>query len=177
MRKLSVGRILCTTALFIMLTISLMPMYIMFATSTKSATEFATNFWGIAWPPKWSNYVIAWNGIKHYVVNTLICSSMTVLLTTTVALLSGYAFAKMKFKGKDTLYMTFMAFRMVPGTLLLIPNFLMAYKLGLYNTHWGVVLPGIAGASFQGLCDGESVGYAYRRSDSYGTAGVQCTLF
>ena len=52
MRKLSVGRILCTTALFIMLTISLMPMYIMFATSTKSATEFATNFWGIAWPPK-----------------------------------------------------------------------------------------------------------------------------
>jgi ABC-type glycerol-3-phosphate transport system permease component len=73
---------------------------------------------------------------------------MTVLISTTVAVLSGYAFAKMKFKGKDSLYMMFMAFRMVPQTLLLIPNFLMAYRMGLYNTHLGVVLPGIAGVSF-----------------------------
>lgn len=148
MRKISVGRIICAIILFAMLAISLMPMYIMFATSTKSATEFATNFWGIAWPPKWSNYVTAWNGIKHYVVNTLICSSMTVFFSTTFAVLAGYAFAKMRFKGKDTLYMVIMAFRMVPGTLLLIPNFLMAYRMGLYNTFWGVVLPGLAGVSF-----------------------------
>ena len=148
MRKISIGRILCATLLFLMLAISLMPMYLMFATSTMSATEFTTNFWGIAWPPKWENYVVAWNGIKHYVLNTLICSSMTVLFSTTLAVLSGYAFAKMRFKGKDALYMTFMAFRMLPATLLLIPNFLMAYRLGLYNTHLGVVLPGLAAVSF-----------------------------
>ena len=148
MKKITVGYVLCVIALFIMLAISLLPMYLMFATSTKSMTEFTRNFWGISWPPKWSNYVIAWNGIKHYIVNTLICSSMTVVFSTVIAVLSGYAFAKMKFKGRDTLYMVFMAFRMVPGTLVLIPNFLMAYRLGLYNTHLGVVLPGLAAVSF-----------------------------
>ena len=148
MKKVTFGYVLCVTVLFLMLAISLLPMYLMFATSTKSATEFTQNFWGIAWPAKWSNYVIAWNGIKHYIVNTLICSSMTVAFSTVIAVLSGYAFAKMKFKGKNIFYMTFMAFRMLPGTLVLIPNFLIAYRLGLYNTFWGVVLPGLAGASF-----------------------------
>ena len=148
MKKVTFGYVLCVTALFLMLIISLLPMYLMFATSTKSATEFTTNFWGIAIPPKWENYVIAWNGIKHYIFNTLICSAMTVGFSTVMAVLSGYAFAKMKFKGRDTIYMTFMAFRMVPGTLVLIPNFLIAYRLGLYNTFWGVVLPGLAGTSF-----------------------------
>jgi len=148
MRKLTPGRVIGGIVLVIMLAFSLLPMYLMFATSTKTTTQFATDIWGIAWPPHWDNYVIAWNGIKHYVWNTLKCSAMTVLFSTTVALLAGYSFAKMRFKGKETLYMIIMAFRMVPGTLLLIPNFLMAYRMGLYNTHLGVVLPGLASVSF-----------------------------
>ena len=148
MKKFSIGRLLCGLALFVMLIFSVMPMYLMFATSTKTTAQFAVDMWGVAWPPCWDNYVTAWNGIKHYVFNTLKVSAMTVLLSTTVALLAGYAFAKMRFKGKELTYTIIMMFRMVPGTLLLIPNFLVAYRLGLYNTHLGVVLPGLAGTSF-----------------------------
>lgn len=141
-------QIFCYTVLIIAVIITIFPLYLMVATSTKSTYQFATNFWGIAIPPKWDNYATAWNGISGYVMNTLKCSAMTVIISTIIAVLSGYAFAKMDFKGKNTIYMIIMAFRMLPATLVLIPNFLIAYRLGLYNTHLGVVLPGIASAAF-----------------------------
>lgn len=147
-KKKSVGRIICYIGLALAIIITIFPIYLMIATSTKSTFQFATNFWGIAIPPKWDNYATAWEAIGKYVFNTVKVSAMTVFFVTTVSVLSGYAFAKMKFKGKDFLFMFIMMFKMLPATLVMIPNFLNAYKLGLYNTHMGAVLPLVAGLSF-----------------------------
>lgn len=135
-------------SLFFALIITLIPVYLMFATSTKSTFQFASNFWGIAIPPKFENYSIAWNEIKGYMFNTIWVAILQIIGVLVISVLSGYAFAKMNFKGKNALFMLILAFRMIPGTLTMIPNFLNAYKLGLYNTYMGVVLPVLAGLSF-----------------------------
>lgn len=148
MKKKKTGNIIALVILLISVSITLFPIYLMVATSTKSVFQFATSFWNISIPPKWSNYQVAWDTIKHYVWNTLKVSFIQVVLVTIVAVLSGYAFAKMKFVGKNALYTFIMVFKMLPATLIIIPNFLIAYKLGLYNTHWGVILPTIPSLAF-----------------------------
>lgn len=137
--------------LLVSIAITMFPIYLMLATSTKSTFQFATNFWGVAVPPKWSNYAIAWESIGKYMFNTIKVAIMQVGGTLVISILAGYAFAKMSFRGKTALFMLIMSFRMIPGTLTLIPNFLNTYKLGLYNTHMGVVLPVLAGLSFMPL--------------------------
>lgn len=147
MKKKNISHTIICICLFLSLAITLLPIYLMLATSTKSTFQFATNFWGVAIPPKWDNYVIAWNAIGKYMFNTIKVAAMQCIGTMLISVLAGYAFAKMKFKGRNALFMFILAFRMIPGTLTLIPNFLNVYKLGLYNTHWGVVIPGLAGAA------------------------------
>lgn len=147
-KKLTVGRFVCYIILFMAIVITIFPIYLMIATSTKSTFQFATDFWGVAFPPKWENYSIAWDAIGKYVFNTIKVSTLTVICVTTVSVLAGYAFAKMKFKGKDFFFTFIMVFKMLPATLIMIPNFLNAYRLGLYNTHLGAVLPLVGGLSF-----------------------------
>ena len=148
MKKITVGKVIAYIVLILAVLITIFPIYLMVATSTKSTFQFATNFWGISIPVKFSNYKTAWSGINGYVLNTIKVSLMEVGIVTVISVLAGYAFAKMEFKGKRSLYTFIMMFRMIPGTLIMIPNFLNAYKLGLYNSHWGVVLPLVGGMAF-----------------------------
>ena len=147
-KKKTLSYYLIYIILFAGVIITLFPIYLMVATSTKTTFQFATNFWGVAIPPHLENYSTAWEEIGGYFFNTLKVAVMEIVGTTVASVLAGYAFAKMKFKGKNAIFMFIMMFRMIPSSLVMIPNFLTAYNLGLYNTHWGVVLPLLAGLSF-----------------------------
>ena len=146
--KLTVSSCVIYIILFLGIAITLFPLYLMFATSTKSTYQFATNFWGFQFPVHWENYKVAWNGIYGYFFNTLLVAAMQIFGTVTIAVLAAYAFAKLQFKGKNHILLFIMMFRMIPATLTLVPSFLTAYRLGLYNSHLGVVLPTLAGSAF-----------------------------
>ena len=60
--------------------------------------------------------------------------------------LAAYSFARVDFPGRETLFLAVLATLMLPGSVTLIPTFLIAHGLGLTNTFTGVVLPGFAGA-------------------------------
>ena len=60
--------------------------------------------------------------------------------------LAAYSFARVDFPGRETLFLAVLATLMLPGSVTLIPTFLIAHGLGLTNTFMGVVLPGFAGA-------------------------------
>jgi multiple sugar transport system permease protein len=62
------------------------------------------------------------------------------LLTATMA---GYAFARMSFKGRDKLFLVYLATAIIPVQLLLVPRFIYFQKLGLYDTLWALILPGM----------------------------------
>jgi multiple sugar transport system permease protein len=58
--------------------------------------------------------------------------------------LSGYIFAKKEFYGKNVVFSLLLATLMVPGAVTLIPAFLMVNRLGLFNTYWALIIPGLA---------------------------------
>jgi multiple sugar transport system permease protein len=59
--------------------------------------------------------------------------------------LAGYAFAKLKFFGRETIFWTLMAVLMLPSFILIIPQYQIIQALGLYDTYWAMILPGLSG--------------------------------
>jgi len=109
----------------------------------------------IEWIPKYfypDNYMKVWNiggksarnyhfglayrnSIKIAVIN--LCGSV---LTSTLA---GYAFAKIKFRGRDILFLLYLATMMIPSQVTLIPKFVMFNSMGITGTHLTLILPGL----------------------------------
>jgi multiple sugar transport system permease protein len=79
-------------------------------------------------------------GLGQYLLNSVLVSGMTVLLTLAISLLGGYAFARFSFPGKNVLFMITLAILMVPYATLLIPLYVLLNGLGLQNSLFGLSL-------------------------------------
>jgi multiple sugar transport system permease protein len=79
-------------------------------------------------------------GVWRYLANSAIVSLTTVVLTLTISLLGGYAFARFKFPGKDALFLATLAILMVPYATLLIPLYVLLNDIHLQNSLIGVAL-------------------------------------
>lgn len=92
---------------------------------------------------EWDNFAKAWTQLpfgRFFLNSTLVAVSVT-LITAIVSCLSGYAFARLKFPGREALLMAYLGTLMVPGIMLIIPLFLIVNSLGMVNTFQGVILP------------------------------------
>jgi ABC-type glycerol-3-phosphate transport system permease component len=87
------------------------------------------------------NYRAAWSGVSQPLVNTIIVASASVLLGVTAATAGAYAFSQVRFRGKELLFLAYIALLLIPSTLTLIPLFLTIQKLHLFNTWWALILP------------------------------------
>ncbi|WHY77286.1 carbohydrate ABC transporter permease [Neobacillus sp. WH10] len=63
-----------------------------------------------------------------------------------VASLAAYVYGKLKFKGRDTLFLVYMVTMLMPFQVTLVPNYLIADKLGLLNSFGAIIFPGVFGA-------------------------------
>src|SRR4051794_29715295 len=70
------------------------------------------------------------SGLPQYFWNSVVISTLTVILTLLVSALGGYAFARFTFRGKDALFLLTLAILMVPAGSLLIPLYVLLYRLG-----------------------------------------------
>lgn len=127
----------------------LLPFYWMVITSFKDFAE-ARSFPPTWWPAKWQpeNYVEAWLappvsfGRYFYVsIVTAVASTVGTLLT---AALAAYAFAKMRFWGRTVFFYLVLAMMMVPGQVLLIPNFIILDYLAWLDTFKALIVPWMA---------------------------------
>lgn len=84
--------------------------------------------------------------------NSLLISLGVALLTALISVTAGYAFGKMRFRGKQILFMLVMATMIMPKQVLLIPNFLVANDLGLVDKMIGVILTSLSPAFGIFLC-------------------------
>ena len=75
-----------------------------------------------------------------FVGNSLVISSVTVVLTLVLSILGGYAFARFQFKGKNVLFLLVLSILMVPFASLLIPLYVLLNAIGLNNSLFGVSL-------------------------------------
>jgi multiple sugar transport system permease protein len=92
------------------------------------------------------NYVAAWSGVSHQLFNTIIVAALTIVIGVSAAALGAYAFSQLRFRGKNVLFLAYVALLLVPWTLTLVPLFLTIQKLHLFNTWWAMVLPYAASA-------------------------------
>jgi multiple sugar transport system permease protein len=72
--------------------------------------------------------------------NSLIVSTLTVIVSLSLGTMAGYALSRSKFRGRQGVLLVYLAIRLVPGVLLLIPMYLFMNKLGLLDTYLGLVL-------------------------------------
>ncbi len=93
------------------------------------------------------NYVRAWtsSGFGHYFVNSVVVSVATVLLVLLFGSMMAYSFARFEFAGKRILFYAMVATLMIPGMMLLIPQYFMARDLGVLDTKTGLVMFYVAG--------------------------------
>ncbi|MGC0274836.1 carbohydrate ABC transporter permease [Pseudactinotalea sp. Z1739] len=113
--------------------------------SLKSMGETAVGFPGSLIPeePTVANYITALTAIPlpQYFLNSVIISAMTLMLTVVLATLTGYALARIRFRGR-MLYMTvLLATTALPFEVILVATLMITMELGLFNTFLGVVLP------------------------------------
>jgi multiple sugar transport system permease protein len=73
--------------------------------------------------------------------NSLLVSIPGVIGPLTLAITAAYAFSRLKFPGRDALFLLYLGTMVVPLQVLIIPRFMMANWLGIYNTHWALLIP------------------------------------
>jgi ABC-type glycerol-3-phosphate transport system permease component len=90
-----------------------------------------------------SNYVQAWNGVPfaQFTINSSIYTITLVVADFIIALLCGYAFGRLRFPHKDTIFFFVLLTMMIPGVITLIPRFLMLRDLEWINTYPGLIVP------------------------------------
>lgn len=91
------------------------------------------------------NYVLAWNAAPfgRYYANTVFIATVTTILELIISSLAAYAFSWMVFPGRKILFSAFLATMMVPGEVLLVPNFITITKFGWIDTYYALIIPWI----------------------------------
>ncbi|HBN25057.1 MAG TPA: sugar ABC transporter ATP-binding protein [Lachnospiraceae bacterium] len=123
-----------------------MPLIWMGLSALKTTNEvFAHPFKWLPAKPMWSNFKQVWcvenvNMMKSY-GNSIIIVFFSTVGQIAIASLAAYAFAKIQFKGKNFVFMMFLASMMIPGQVTIIPRFMLFKSMGLYNTLWSCILP------------------------------------
>jgi multiple sugar transport system permease protein len=147
-------RITQTIVTIILLSGSLLflsPLWWMFATSVKSMNEI------MVYPPTWfptefhfSNYVKAWNTapFTRYFLNTLFVAFFVVLGSVFSNSFVAYGFSKIRFRGREFLFLLVLGTMMLPGFVTMIPQYILFAKLGWLNTYFPLIIPPFAAGAF-----------------------------
>lgn len=104
----------------------------------------------IAWIPKTftlANYDRVWNSydipFTRFFMNSLKVTSISVIGELITSALAAYAFAKIKFRGREVIFLVYLSTLAFPNQMMLIPRFVVFREIGIYNTHLALILPGM----------------------------------
>jgi len=91
------------------------------------------------------NYVAAWRSAPFgiYYINTVFVSTVTTVVEIILCAMAAYAFALMSFPGKGLIFSLFLSTMMIPGEVLLVPNFITISRLGWIDTYYALIIPWI----------------------------------
>lgn len=131
--------------------VSLFPYYLAFLTSVKPANQiFAGAPWSLPTSFTLGNYVSVMTqyNFPGYIVQTLIFALVSTLGQLFFSAFAAYAFARMRFRGRDTLFWLYLATMMVPNIVTIVPLFILMSSLGWVNTYAGLIVPFILGTPY-----------------------------
>lgn len=97
----------------------------------------------------WGNYPDAWEAVNipRLYLNSIFVACCVTLGQVTTSVMAAFSFARLRFPGRDKLFLGYLATMMIPGSVTLIPLFVIFKHLGLINTYASLIIPGIFSAS------------------------------
>ena len=100
--------------------------------------------------PRWSNYTEVFTLMPFWRMffNTVFYAGCITAGQVFFCSLAGYAFARLRFCGRDTLFVLYLGTLMVPLTVTVIPQFIIMRVLGWTDTPWAMIVPGLFGGAF-----------------------------
>lgn len=125
--------------------ISVFPFYWMLISSVKQNWEilqFPPTFFPRSFTIEHYQVILATTGLVRGFVNSVIVTTSRVTLICLISTMVGYALAKLRFPGRNALFLFALAIMMVPGQVFLIPLFLLMDKYGLIDTYAALIIPG-----------------------------------
>ncbi|MGH2559628.1 MAG: carbohydrate ABC transporter permease [Thermomicrobiales bacterium] len=124
--------------------LTLVPIIWMVLSAFKSGGEV------LAQPPTWfprdwrpENFQAAWNfaPFGRYLANTMVIALAVMVIETLTSALAAYAFARLRFRGRDALFLLYLATLMIPRQVTIIPQFIIMRELQWVDTYQGLIIP------------------------------------
>lgn len=146
-RKNLIGKIITYFFLSLWGILVLFPFYWMILSSVKSYgsynAEYIPRFFTLT--PTLQNYSDAFTEVSlgRYFFNTIIFTVVTTGVMVVIITLAAFAFARLKFKGKNLVFTLFLSLMMIPNELVIITNFVTVTNMNLRNSFLGLILPSI----------------------------------
>jgi multiple sugar transport system permease protein len=141
--RLKLGRLLTYVFLIALAAITLLPFLWMVSASLKANKDvFRFPIQWIPAVPVWSNFAKIWTEIPFltFFLNTTKLTVIITLLQLFTSSFAGYAFAKLQFRGRDVLFLAYIASIAVPWQTYMIPQFIMMRSMHLVDTHLSLIL-------------------------------------
>ncbi len=142
------GQLLLYVLLVALSVVALAPLILMVLGSFKTPAEVT------AYPPTlfprrwlWENYVAVWQELPlfpRWFLNSVVLSLAVTGLNVFLSALAGYALARLRFPGRDAIFVAVLATLMIPLAVQLIPRYLLLNMASLINTYVAVILPNIS---------------------------------
>ena len=137
-------------AVVVVLVLCLWPLWFMASTALMTSDQFFTT--SLQWLPSpvtWDNINRAWNQapFAKYFRNTMIIEFWTLLGTTLSASMIAYSFARLRWPGRDVLFLVLLATIMLPQQVTMIPQYIIFRHLGWIDTWFPLIVPAFLGGS------------------------------
>ena len=146
MKKKTVLNLILFIVLLVIAVLFVIPIVYCFCTSLKTSSEILTQGTFLPHNITWENYEYVFARGSQYLTyywNTIVITFWGVLITVLFASLGGYAFAKLPFPGSNAVMVFILFVVTFPLAALMIPVYIMEFKLNLLNTHIGLILPNV----------------------------------
>lgn len=139
------------TVLMVLAAIFMIPLYWMFSTALKSPQQtFAIPPEWVPAPPQWNNFARVFEEVPfgRFYLNTFFLAFVNIVGHLVSVTLVAYGFARLRFPGRNLLFLIMLSTLMIPYQVTLVPRFILFSKLGMINTYWPLTLPAFTGSPF-----------------------------
>lgn len=138
-----VGKAILYIVLIAVALFTLIPFVWMLSASLKLDREVFS--YPIRWVPEvfhWENYSLIWQKVPlvTYFKNTATIAILVTFIQTLTSSFAAYAFAKLRFRGRNTLFICYVATIAVPWQTYMLPQFILMRSMGLYDTLWAIIV-------------------------------------
>lgn len=149
--KIILGRVIIYTLLAVLAVAFFLPLFWLVSTSLKSPNEIFR--YPIQWIPevlRWDNYVRLFetSPMARYLLNTVFITVVGVIGNVIGSSIAAYAFARLRFRGKNLMFFIMIATMMVPIWVTIIPSFVIFSRIGWVDTYLPILVPAFFAVPF-----------------------------